>query len=160
MSHRTLRKRVNGAPVPPPPADDQWLDITHLATIEITSETAENPIEGALGDTAGKGWRAGTQGRQTLRVQFDEPQRLERIWLEFEESAMSRTQEVALEWVAEDGARRGIVRQRWSFSPASSTREILDYRVGLPDVRTLDLVIEPDIATPEATASLQRLRLR
>ena len=58
-----MRKRVIGSdssaselPV------DQWLSLVELADVEVTSESAEHPIESALlpGDSAG--WRASTRG--------------------------------------------------------------------------------------------------
>jgi hypothetical protein len=42
------------------------------------------------------GWRAAEFGAQIIRLIFDEPQRLERISLVFEETETERTQEFVL----------------------------------------------------------------
>lgn len=56
--------------------DEGWLDVERAALIEITSEQTDCPIEAALvpGDT--KGWRAADAGSQTIRLVFNQPQRL------------------------------------------------------------------------------------
>src|SRR5438034_8674392 len=61
---------------------------------------------------------AGVRPIPALRLIFDQPQRLTRIALVFEEAAIKRTQEFVLRW-SPDGGRsfREIVRQQWNFSP-------------------------------------------
>src|SRR5207302_7146728 len=99
-------------------------------------------------------------GVQTIRLIFDQPQRLKRISLIFVETEHRRTQEFALYWSPDDGkSSREIVRQQWNFSPPGATREIEDYRLDLPGVTALDLHIIPDISGGEARASLAQLRL-
>ena len=61
-----------------------WKD---LAEVEITSEDAAHPIESALLPGSTSGWRAAEPGKQTIRLLFANPQRLRRIWLNFEEPA-------------------------------------------------------------------------
>jgi hypothetical protein len=91
---------------------------------------------------------------------FDEPQRLARISLVFEETETSRTQEFVLRWSGDGGRSfREIVRQQWNFSPPNATREVEEFQVVLSDVTTLELVIVPDIARGSARASLTSLRL-
>jgi hypothetical protein len=67
--------------------------------------------------------------QQTIRLIFDEPQRLTRISLVFEETETERTQEFVLRW-SPDGGRsfREIVRQQWNFSPPKTIREIEEYQ--------------------------------
>jgi hypothetical protein len=50
-----------------------------------------------------QGWRAASSGTQTIRLIFDEPQRLARIALVFEETETARTQEFALRWSGDGG---------------------------------------------------------
>ena len=74
------------------------------------------PIESALVVGKTTGWRAADSGTQTIRLIFDEPQRLNHIALAFEETDTRRTQEFVLRW-SPDGGRsfREIVRQQWNF---------------------------------------------
>jgi hypothetical protein len=51
------------------------------------------------------------------------------------------------------------VRQQWNFNPAETTREIEEYRVDLPDVTVLELIIAPNISGGATRASLKSLRL-
>jgi hypothetical protein len=91
---------------------------------------------------------------------FDNPQRLRRIWLAFEDTEGSRTQEFVLRWSPGAGKSfREIVRQQWNFSPPGGVREIEDYAVDLFDVTVLELIIVPDKSGGEARASLVKLRL-
>ena len=107
-----------------------------------------------------QGWRAAQSGTQTIRVIFDEPRRLRRISLVFEETATARTQEFVLRWSADGGhSFREIVRQQWNFSPPNTTREMEEYHIQLSDVTVLELVIVPDISRGTACASLRSLRL-
>jgi hypothetical protein len=91
---------------------------------------------------------------------FDEPQRLKRISLIFEETETERTQEFVLRWSAGGGhSFREIVRQQWNFSSPDSIREVEEYQVELSDVTVLELTIVPDISGGTARASLKSLRL-
>jgi len=66
--------------------------------VEVTSEEKDYPVEGALIAGELRGWRATDSGTQTIRLIFDEPQRLTRIALVFEETETERTQEFVLRW--------------------------------------------------------------
>jgi hypothetical protein len=91
---------------------------------------------------------------------FDEPQRLTRIALVFEETETERTQEFVLRWSGDGGRSfREVVRQQWNFSPPKTTREVEEYQVELLDVTVLELIIVPDISRGAARASLKSLRL-
>lgn len=103
------------------------------------------PIESALVGRDGRGWRAAQPGIQMIRLIFDEPQRLRRICLVFEETGASRTQKSSLRWSPDPGKSfREIVRLQWNFSSPDAAREIEDYAVELSNVTQLDLTIEPD----------------
>jgi hypothetical protein len=156
-----VRKRIVGlSSQSAPAADDDWLDLERLAEIEVSSEHKEHPVENALLAGRDRGWRAAGPGEQQLRIRFDEPQRLRRIWLRFDEPATERTQQFALRWQPADGsATREIVRQQWTFSPEGAVQEIEDYRVELAGVAQLELSIVPDLRGGEAHAGLHSLRL-
>jgi len=137
-----------------------WLDLDRAVSVEVTSEEKNYGIESALATGETRGWRAATSGPQTIRLIFDEPQRLRRISLVFEERETQRTQEFALRWSLDGGhSFREIVRQQWNFSPPNTTREIEEYHVQLSDVSVLELVIVPDISRGAACASLKSLRV-
>src|SRR5690349_2491355 len=107
-----------------------WLDVQQTALVELTSEDKSYPIESAFALEDGEGWRAAESGPQTVRLIFDEPQKIKRILLIFEERKESRTQEFALRWAAEGRtAFEQIVRQQWTFSPPETNRETEEYRV-------------------------------
>ena len=142
------------------PADQDWLDLERVAQVEITSEDAAHPIDLALTTGAGSRWRATEPGEQTIRLLFDEPQRLRRIYLVFDEDTEERTHEFVLRWSADGGrSYREILRQQYTFSPPGTTREAEDYVVNLPGVTVLELRIVPDISGGDARASLTQLRL-
>jgi hypothetical protein len=156
-----VRKRlITPIPQDAPPLGEGWLDLDSAASVEVTSEEKEYPVEAALVSGETRGWRAADSGAQTIRLIFDEPQRLRHILLVFEENEMNRTQEFVLRW-SEDGGRsfREIVRQQWNFSPADTIREVEQYQAELSDVRVLELVIVPNNSGGAARASLKSLRL-
>jgi hypothetical protein len=107
-----------------------------------------------------RGWRAAIPGTQTIRLVFDQPQRLTRISLVFEEHEITRTQEFGLRG-SSDGGRsfREIVRQQWNFSPPETLRELQSYQVELSDVTVLELINTPDISGGMARASVKSLRV-
>ncbi len=143
-----------------PPSDQAWLEIECTASVEVTSEEEGYPIESALLGKDGHGWRAANPGTQIIRLIFDEPQRLRRIWLAFEDAENTRTQEFVPRWSPGAGhSFREIVRQQWNFSPSGSIREIEDYTVELSEVAALELIIEPDKRNSEARASLLSMRV-
>jgi hypothetical protein len=139
---------------------DGWLDVERAAVVEITSEDKDFPIESAFGSGEGPGWRASVPGRQTIRLVFDQPQRIRCIALVFEENEIARTQEFVLRWSADGGSTvKEIVRQQWNFSPPESIREVEEYRAELSDVTVLELVINPNIGGGTARASLKKFHL-
>jgi len=155
-----MRKRI-ATPTPATAhAQEDWLDLERAATVEVTSEDKDFPIESSLSIEPRQGWRAAQPGTQTIRLVFDEPQGLKRILLVFEEKEITRTQEFVLRASSDPGGPfREIVRQQWNFSAPTSTREIEDYRVELSDITMLQLTIVPDISGGAARASLKTLLL-
>jgi hypothetical protein len=156
-----MRKRLlTPTPHDAPHLDEPWLDLDSAATVEVTSEAKEYPVESALVSGEMRGWRADDSGTQTIRLIFDQPQKLKRIALVFEENETERTQEFVLRW-SPDGGRsfREILRQQWNFSPPNTIREVEEYHVELSDVTVLELVIVPEISRGAARASLKSLRV-
>jgi len=137
-----------------------WLDLDNLATVEVTSENKDHPVESALLLSGMGGWRAAQPGSQTIRLLFDQPRKIKRIWLIFEETEIARTQEFVLRWSSDLGnSFREIVRQQWNFSEPDAIREAEDYLVDLSNVTVLELEIIPDKDGGDAQASLESLRV-
>jgi hypothetical protein len=123
-----MRKQiVQPTPITPSSSSSQELNVADLATVLVTSEASDFPVENAFDDQRGPGgsrWVAAEPGEQTLTVAFDAPQTLQRVTLEVEEREINRTQELQLS-VSEDGGRtyREILRQEYTFSPSGATFE-------------------------------------
>ena len=140
--------------------NQQWLNVEHLAQVEVSSEDAAHPVESALIPDTGPGWRAGQPGPQTIRLLFDEPQTVKHIRLLFQENKLERTQQFVLRWSSDRGqSYREIVRQQYNFSPSGSSSECEDYDVELNGVTTLELTIVPDIGGAPVCATLEQLRV-
>ena len=141
-------------------SNQQWLNVEHLAQVEVSSEDTSHPIESALIPSAGPGWRAAQPGQQTIRLLFDEPQNVRHVRLLFQENERERTQQFVLRWSSDGGqSYREIVRQQYNFSPPRTTDECEDYDVELEGVTALELIIVPDISGVPVCASLAQLRL-
>jgi uncharacterized protein (DUF736 family) len=140
--------------------DHGRLDLEQLATVEVTSENPEFPIEAVFSPKDGPGWRAAEKGEQQIRIIFDEPVSLRRIQLTFHETESERTQEIAIRWSSSAGGpTMEILRQRWNFSPSGSTTEREDFTVDLQSVSVLELSIQPDVSGSGVFASLASWRL-
>jgi hypothetical protein len=156
-----MRKRLIAANRPAsPPAPAEWLRLDEVAEVEISSEDAAYPIEGALVPGQNSGWRAAVPGSQTIRLLFASPQRVRRIQIDFVETSAQRTQEYLLRWSGDGGQSfHEIVRQQWNFSPQGASAESEDHRVDLAAVTVLELIITPDLGHGPAVASMARFRL-
>jgi hypothetical protein len=143
-----MRKRlITASPEDAAPLDKSRLDLGRAAVVEVTSEDKDYPVESALLAEQIRGWRADSSGTQTIRLIFDQPQRLRRIALVFEETETPRTQEFVLRWSPDRGSSfREVVRQQWNFNPPNTIREVEDYGVHISGVTVLELVIVPDIS--------------
>jgi hypothetical protein len=156
-----MRKRI----IAPPretmqTGEGSGLDVNRAAIVEVTSEDEDFPIESAFVFGDSRGWRAAAPGSQTIRLIFDQPQKLKCISLIFEENDTQRTQEFVLQWSTDGGLSvKEIVRQQWTFSPPTSTREIEEYEVDFSNVTLLELLIKPNISGGPDRASLKNLRL-
>lgn len=139
-------------------SEQEWLNVERLAEVEITSEGAAHPMEFALLPGRDSGWRA-AGSKQTIRLLFNRPQRLRRIWMNIVESGSERTQEYGLQRSPDSGQSfKEIVRQQWNFNPRGATNETEDHHVELPAGTVLELSLIPDIGGGNAPASLAQLR--
>jgi hypothetical protein len=155
MRKSVLEHRTGQADSKP---DENWLDVEGLATVQVTSEDPASPIESVFSNCGG--WRSAQEGEQVIRLIFDNPQTIHRIWLRFSEREISRTQQFTLRWLGRGThATQEIVRQQWNFNPGASTEEIEDYRVNLNGVSILELAIQPEITAAKAVATLAGWRV-
>ena len=154
------KSQITRIPQDTPLRDEAWMDVEGIASVEVSSEDSDYPIESALLLEGKRGWRAVHPGMQTIRLIFDEPQELRRIMLAFEDTENTRIQEFVLRWSPLiESSFRDIVRQQWNFSPPDSVRETEDYVVELSGVKVLELIIVPDRNGREVRASLVSWRL-
>ena len=143
-----LRKQiVKPSPSTPIPRLGQ-IDVAAVATVLVTSEDADHPIDHIFDDHPGPGgsrWVAGESGVQEVILAFDAPQTIRRLVLEVEELELARTQDLQLA-VSSDGGRtyRELVRQEYNFSPPGTTFEREDWAVSSEGVTHLRLRIKPD----------------
>jgi hypothetical protein len=133
------------------------LDLAQLASFEVSSEDAEHPLEGMLGE--GRGWRAAETGPQTIRLAFDSPQDITHISLLFREERTERMQEFLLSWRGEgDGVYRELRRQQFNFSPPNTVLEREEFQVSLRRVTGFELHIQPAVSG-SGVASIECLRI-
>ncbi len=95
---------------------EKWLDVDRAAVLELTSEAKDYPVESAFVAGQSPGWRVGTPGPQTIRLVFDQPQKLKLISLVFEENEIARTQEFVLRWSPDNGIshkEREVIKRPW-----------------------------------------------
>jgi hypothetical protein len=156
-----MRKNIIGSATPGIPGKDaEWLNLETIARVEVSSENPQHPIESAFKHGENLGWRAAEPGVQTIRLLFDEPKDLRRIWLHFSEFEVERTQQFTLRWAdSQTSPFREIVRQQWNFNPRTSAIEAEEYRVELSQVLTLELSIDPDQGKGQAYATLIEWRV-
>lgn len=159
-----MRKQIlkSHPPVTPPVSGE--LDVAAIATVQVTSEMADHPVENAFDGQRGPGasrWISETRGEQAVILAFDAPQVIRAVSLEIEETEESRTQELQLA-VSRDGGQtyRELLRQEFNFAPAGTTFEREEWSVGAESVTHLRLQIKPDKGGRPVRASLTALVLR
>ena len=159
-----LRKQIiEGTPAAPPSSADE-IDIAAVATVLVTSEDPQHPVDHAFDRHRGPGgtcWVAGEVGDQTLVLAFDAPQAIRRVIVEVEEPAVARTQEVRLA-LSQDGGRtyREVLRQEYNFSPPGTTFEREEWAVAAEGVTHLRLWIRPEKGGDPCRATITSLILR
>jgi len=97
-----MRKRIINREFVSPLPEEGWLDVKSITSVEITSEDSAFPNESALLWRDKGGWRAAEPGVQTIRLIFDQPQRLKHVSLVFE--GTKHTQEFTLRWSPDGGS--------------------------------------------------------
>jgi len=149
----------------PPPLDTELpaLDIPAIATVIVSSEKTDHPIEHAFDGQRGSGasrWLAAVPGEQCLIINFDTPQMLHQLVLDIEEPDVSRTQELLLS-VSSDGGRtyRDVVRQEYNFSPPGTTYERETWALNTDRITHLAIRITPDKGAQAALATLTSVML-
>ena len=153
-----MRKTISAAALPRLERTEEGLNLSQTASVEVTSEDPDFPIEEAFECHGARGWRAAAPGDQQIRITLDAPTHVRRIQLRFCETAVERTQEFTLRSYSADCTPTVIVRQQWNFSPAGSTVEFEDYHVDLEAVSALELTIRPAL-DGDAVASLDCWRI-
>lgn len=156
-----IRKRIVDSGQPSTPR--QELDVSSCATVLVTSESVDHPIDHAFDTRRGPGgsrWVAREPGEQTLTLAFDAPQDIRRVVLEIEEPEVQRTQELELA-VSSDGGRsyREILRQEYNFSPPGTSFEREEWTVAADAVTHLRLGIRPDKGGKPCRATVTSLVL-
>ena len=158
-----LRKQIIRAPASAPAPTPGEIDIAAVATVLVTSEAPEHPVDHAFDAHRGPGgrrWIAGEPGEQTLILAFDAPQAIRRVALEVEEPEVARTQELQLA-VSTDGGRtyREVLRQEYNFSPPGTSFEREDWTLDAVGVTHLRLMIRPDKGSKPCRATITSLAL-
>jgi hypothetical protein len=139
------------------------LPIASLATVLVTSESSEHPIDHAFDgqrDPGATRWIAATPGEQELIVAFDSPQTIREIVMEVEELDAWRTQEVQVSVLTScEQEYRQVRCQEFSFHPGA-TYESEEWIVNEENVTHLRLYMKPDKGRNDVFATLTSLVLR
>jgi hypothetical protein len=156
-----LRKQVIPKPSQGPIPLEGEISIADVATVQVTSEQTDHPIDNAFDPSRGPGgsrWIAGAPGEQSVTLVFDSPQTIRQIGIEVEELAVSRTQELSVS-ASSDGGRtyRELVRQEFNFSPPETSFERELWSVSAGAVTHLRLEIKPDKGMHVGRATLTSL---
>ncbi|QDV36927.1 hypothetical protein [Tautonia plasticadhaerens] len=159
-----LRKQIIKAHEEAPAPTAGKIDIAAVATVLVTSEAPQHPVDHAFDGSRGPGgtrWVAGEPGEQTLILAFDVPQTIRRVALEVEEPEVARTQELQLA-LSTDGGKdyREVLRQEYNFSPPGTTFEREEWQVDADAVTHLRLSITPDKGGRPCRATITSLFLR
>jgi len=131
-----------------PDASGEGISIPDSATVMVTSEMSEHPIDhmfdGHHGPRSTK-WVAGEAGDQSVILAFDTPCNLRKVSLEVEETDVERTQELTLA-ISHDGGQtyREVLRQEYTFSPPGTTFEREEWCVPAVSVTNLWVWLRPN----------------
>jgi hypothetical protein len=158
-----LRKQIVPKRVGEPAVLEGEIPIADVATVQVTSEQADHPIDHAFDQRGGPGgsrWIADAPGEQGVTLVFDRPQTIRQVGVEVEELELSRTQELSVS-VSSDGGRtyRELVRQEFNFSPPGTTFERERWTVRADAVTHLRVDIKPDKGGRIGRATLTSLTL-
>ena len=124
------------------------IDIAASATVGVTSEAPDFPIDNIFDDRGGPGasrWQAAEPGEQRVMLAFDTPQRIRTICVEVEEQEVSRTQALSISFSQDSGQTyQEAIRQEYNFSPPGTTFEREEWALAAEGVTHLQLRIIPD----------------
>src|SRR5215510_13431110 len=159
-----LRKRIIQNPLDrrdavPRPA---LKDIPTLATVLVTSESPDHPVDYLFDAEDGPGgtrWVAAVDGEQTLIVVFDAPQSIREVSLETEELHTTRTQVLTLSLSRDGKAYEELLRQEFTFSPSGTTFERENWSVPAEGITHLRITIQPDKGLSPCRATLTSLTI-
>jgi hypothetical protein len=158
-----LRKQVGSKHSREPASFEGEISIADVATVQVTSEEPDHPIDNAFDHNRGPGgsrWIADGPGEQTVILLFASPQAIRKIGMEIEELSVNRTQELSVS-VSSDGGRtyRELVRQEFTFSPPGTSFEREFWSTSERAVTHLRLEIKPDKGGRVGRATLTSLTL-
>lgn len=140
------------------------IPVASIATVFVTSEDAGHPVDQAFDPHRGPGgtrWIAEKTGEQTIILAFDTPQTIRQVNLEFEETEVSRTQELQLAMSNDGGEHyRELRRQEFNFSPDGATFEREEWTMSEPSVTHVRVTIKPDKGGKPYRATLTSFVLR
>jgi hypothetical protein len=158
-----LRKQIIGVPPAVPSPMPGRIAVAAVATVFVTSEDADHPVDLAFDDLRGPGatrYVAGETGEQVMILAFDAPHSIRRVVLEVEEREVARTQELQLAVSGDGGLTyKELVRQEYNFSPPGTTFEQEDWAVVAEGVTHLRLIIKPDKGGMPCRATITSLIL-
>ena len=138
-------------------------DIPALATVLVTSEAPDHPVDHLFDASDGPGgtrWIAAADGEQTLVLAFDAPQTIRAVGIEAEEPGATRTNVLTIS-LSDDGGRtyRERIRQEFNFSPGTSF-EREEWSMPAERVTHVRIVIQPDKGNAPHRATLTSLTVR
>ncbi len=158
-----LRKQIIKPEPATPEATTGEINIAAGATVLVTSEAPDHPIDLAFDLHRGPGgtrWIAGEPAEQTVILAFDAPQTINQILLEVEELEVARAQELQLSFSCDGGRTyREMLRQEFNFSPSGTTFERETWTVSAQEVTHIRLAIKPDKGGKPCRATLTSLVL-
>jgi hypothetical protein len=158
-----LRKKILREDSPTLASQSTTIDIAAAATVWVTSEAPDCPVDHLFDHQRGPGasrWMAAEPGEQRVILAFDAPQRIRTVSVEVEEQYVSRTQELQVS-LSRDGGQtyQEVLRQEYHFSPPGTTFEREDWAVAAEGVTHLQLWIKPDKGGKPCRATLTALVL-
>ena len=140
------------------------IDIAASATVEVTSEAPDFPIDSIFDDRGGPGasrWQAAEPGEQRIILAFDTPQRIRTIYVEVEEQEeVSRTQELSISF-SQDSRKtyQEAIHQEYNFSPPGTTFEREEWALAAEGVTHLQLRTIPDKGSKPCGATVTTFAL-
>jgi len=158
-----LRKEILRPHRGTPASRDSEMDIAALATVLVTSEDPDHPIDHAFDGERGPGasrWISAQSGPQTVIVAFDTPQTVRTLLVEVEEPDVARTQEMEVSISTDGGSTyRHVLRQEYNFSPPGTSYESERWSIAAAGVTHLRVTIKPDKGGKSGRATLTALAL-